>query len=138
MAITRRMSELTFPRNLMVVVTDEAARYASLQTWVEPHNNLIKWFSMERPAGLGHPRVRKEERGILALAAGIESWLVNSGHADDGVLGPNVTYPLLDAFKSALNGEIGRLDAGTLCNWAEERLRGLGISPDGEWLPGAK
>lgn len=135
MAITRRMRELGFPMNLTVVPTNHEDVRPMLLQWAEPHNRVVRAFDIEHRNPGTHPHLKDCERGILGLAAGIESWLTKSGHADDGVLGRKVTYPLLNAFRAALDGETGRLDCGTLCNWAEDRLRELGINPDtGEWL----
>jgi hypothetical protein len=123
--------EALFPMCLMAEVTAEAkAANVTLTDWVRRHNNTVRSYSMRMT---GH--LSSQEHAILSLAEGIDHWIARSGHADDGLLGMEVTYPLLKAFIAALGGETGRLDCGTLGNWAEERLKGLGISPDGEWLP---
>lgn len=60
----------------------------------------------------------QREIAILDLAYGITSWAENSGNGSDGLLGLEVLLPLLQAVVFALNGDIGRLDAGWVDRWA--------------------
>jgi len=52
-----------------------------------------------------------------------------SGIGEDGVLGP-AWAEIGDALRQLLNGELGRLDAGTLDSVLYETLKGEGFDPD--------
>lgn len=68
--------------------------------------------------------------GILSLGAGIHQWSTLTGYADDGFLGGACFVPMMQAFRAALNGELGPLDGGTLDQWACTLLERYGYDPD--------
>lgn len=133
--VTRRNSAAPFPESLQMVWNGHHASQSNMDlVTVDRHNRVVAEFARD----VGWPRsgLQRGERAILSLAYGIEQWLASGGMGSDGILGPNVAYPLLDAFRAALDADnTGRLDCGTLCDWAECRMRELGFNPDsGAWL----
>ena len=47
--------------------------------------------------------------------------------ATDGYGLPNITAPLIDAFRHLLNYNLGRLDGGTLSTWVETVAESVGV-----------
>lgn len=131
MPYTQRNSEAGFPENLLVLSGDVPAP-KGMNDWVRIHNAAIADFQRE---GMGATNsLRKSERAILGLAAGINAWVGSSDGADDGYGAPNVTYRLIAAFGHALNFDLGRLDGGTLSSWAQSILTRCGIDENGDFL----
>jgi hypothetical protein len=126
-ATMRLYTEGQWPDSLKLVpVSSRPVMPSQLANHVIRHNYCVTIFS-SRPANLNGP-----ERAILRLAEGINAWItLRDAEARTDYGRQDVTYPLLTAFKSALNLDCGRLDAGTLSDWADATLRSLGINPDG-------
>lgn len=129
---TRRTSEAGFPESLMVAPTGDILPLPDHAKWYVRHNRAVTDF-IKSTVGATNG-LQRQERAILGLCAGIETWIGSSGYGDDGLLGMEVTVPLVQAFRAALNGDCGRLDCGTLDEWAASTLERCGIDPDtGEW-----
>lgn len=121
---THRNSEATFPDSLMICPSrrkatpadDVATMPSYVKSWYVNHNRTIQDFVKH---GVGAVNgLRTNEYGILSLARGIFVWATATGYADDGHLGEHAFRPMVEAFREALNGECGRLDCGTLDDWA--------------------
>lgn len=96
------------------------------EPWSQRHNDAVETF-------LRGQRTPDDERSILTLAVGIAEWC--DVHDPDGYTRSNIMQPLFEAFRAALNHNLGRLDAGTLDGWASDRLTALDMDPDTyEWL----
>lgn len=73
-----------------------------------------------------------DEFAIMQLAQGIADWCTEE--RTDGFSRPNIVWPLVCAFRDALNYDLGRLDGGTLDKWTHDLCTELDINPDtGEW-----
>lgn len=72
------------------------------------------------------------EDAILSLAHGILTWVERVGpdSAADGFTSPHVLSPLLLAFNSALNLDLGRLAGGVLSGWSFDLATRLGWDLD--------
>lgn len=133
MPYTRRDSGAGFPENLRVVPGDIPAPKGATD-WVRRHNAAIADFQRE---GIGATNsLQKAERAILGLAAGINAFVSgNHDGASDGYGAENITVPLIQAFVHALNYDLGRLDGGTLSDWAGSVLARCGLDDEGDFLP---
>ena len=99
-----------------------AGEGAAGEAWRREHNNAVRAFE-------GMPgTVRRSERAILSLAAGINQF-VGSSDVDAYVI-RTVLYPSLVAFGDALNMDLGRLDGGTLSGWAHATADRCGFDLD--------
>lgn len=130
---TRRYAEAAWPECLMVVpckreatpAVDVATMPAYVKQWYVRHNTAIQDFVKN---GVGARNgLKPYEYGILGLAAGIYRWALATGYAEDGHLGEHAFRPMLEGFREALNGECGRLDCGTLDDWAVSFAASHGI-----------
>lgn len=73
------------------------------------------------------------ENGVGALAGGIEAWC--RAHPPEPFGAEFIVWPLIHAFRQALNFDCGRLNCGTLDAWAADLARSWCIDPDtGEWV----
>ena len=70
------------------------------------------------------------EQAMVTLAEGIRAYVQAMqdayGSPHDGVLVPQGLAPILAGFIGLLNGELGRLDAGTCWSWADEIAKLVG------------
>lgn len=95
-----------------------------MEHWRYAHNKAI-----QEPEG--------PERAIVLLRSAISEYVADaewSSHCDHGqwrdyVLGPYVGA-LLSAFIGLLNGDLGRLDRGTLGDWAYVMADRIGYNMD--------
>lgn len=127
---TNRLDDPTvgFPETLMLVPVKEDRLPAS---FYQGHNRAVQDFIK---ANVGATNgLRRTERGILALAAGIDQLVGSWAECHDPVFGLAV-HNLLDGFGDLLNYDCGRLDRGTLSEWTGVIRRVVGIDDNGEWV----
>lgn len=78
--------------------------------WRTRHNDAVS-----NPGRLEHPIIY----AALAIGNYSKNYAINYGAnvAEDAILGQEAILPMIRAFRTLLNGELGRLDAGTLDAW---------------------
>lgn len=88
----------------------------STAEWAIRHNNAINEPSLG-------------EWSIVQIANSIDT-LIKTHELPDYFLLEQVIIPMLEAFRSMLNFDLGRMDGGTLDAWAVELGTSLGINMD--------
>lgn len=109
---------------------------------LSPHRLDVKGINVDRTGwvdrhydALTRPTMR--EKTIIDYAELISTYKVWYG--DDGYSVPEVIAPMLHGFTSALNLDLGRLDAGTLHHYAGEVAREVGWNLDADtWAEESK
>ncbi len=96
------------------------------KSWYRRHNECISDYLRASVGAVS--KLHADERRILDLALAIGRWAEVNG--DDGFGGDHVLVPLLQAFIEALNFTCGRLDCGTLSEWAHSVAHGHGLDLD--------
>lgn len=108
------------------------------------HN--IEHWRYRHNAAIHDPEALSGEVGIVLLRHAITQYIREAeettgkpspaiGAWRDPVLGPAIGA-ILSAFLTLLNGELGRLDAGTLDTWARGMAERIGYSLDTETMTG--
>lgn len=128
-----------FPDALLVAVTpavmaiDSAVTRRTELDNVRRHNECVEDWRAERVGVVraAHRGLSRNERCILGLAAGLAAWS-DGPWADDPLLARHVTWELYQAFSTALDASLDRLDAGRgeLSAWAVAQCERAGISFD--------
>lgn len=127
--IIRDDPELTdlpdFPQCLRIIRVEPNSRILDPAAG---HNLVIGSWVMEHQGMTGLSLLTTDERAILALAAGLDSWCRYKREDAASPFGSEeVTKPLYRAFFEALNHETGRLDCRTLSDWANQLMQALNI-----------
>lgn len=120
----------------MTTETETEARWLLEATPITPgrplddsqraHNRTVSLF-------LADGAVRRSERGLLAMAQGIDQ-LIGSWSEQVDQLSTEYVWDIVRGWRYLLNHDIGRLDARTCDEWASAQLERWNIDPDtGEW-----
>lgn len=102
----------------------------STESWAVAHNNAV----MDYVAARMQPAPKHDfEQAILRLADAV-AWYVNAYLRDnespfDYVLGPYLGR-VLGSIIGLLNGDVGRLDAGTVDSWCRDVAERIGWDMD--------
>lgn len=96
--------------------------------WWWQHNEAVSAFRREC-VGV-RSDLRREERGILSLAWGINHFLDNWWDRYDPPMATSVVWPLIRAFRSAINHDLGRLNSAVLLEWCDQQLVRAYVDPE--------
>jgi hypothetical protein len=98
-----------------------------LNAWVARHNRAVHAYIRERVGAMSD--LRRPERALLSLIDGIERYVSSGPEHPDGIATPAVGQ-MLDAVRTLLNFELGRLDGGTLDAWVHHTAERIGWDLD--------
>lgn len=119
--------------DLLAAVPSTAGR-PELNTWVRHHNAALIAYDRANVGAMSD--LRRSERAILALIAGVEQYVGSVPDNADPLSG-SYLFGIVSGIRGLLNYDLGRLDGGTLDTWAAAVLTRWGIDPDtGEWTGG--
>ena len=120
-----------FPECLMILPAPGATRASD--HWRQDHNRAV--VAWHRASVGAVADVRRSERGILALFAGLDQLAGSWSDRVDPFMVDHVWGPMIDGAAQALNHDLGRLDAGTLSSWLCSLSARVGRDADtGEYM----
>lgn len=97
--------------------------------WVDRHNRAVLAYANANVGAVNDGT--EDERGILTLADAIARLVADwEVLAETDWLLAATTGELLRQFRALLNWDLGRLNAGTLSDWASTTLARIGLDPD--------
>lgn len=101
--------------------------------WRTQHNRAVIAYTKDRMGAIND--LRRCERAILSLIAGLEQWIGSNAEFVDPWSGEFVVHQVADGIGNALNLDLGRLDGGTLSTYVHGLCKRAGVDPDtGEQL----
>lgn len=96
--------------------------------WASRHNDAVMQHRWRKNGRLQLKDSHRAEHAILSLVDGIEAYAATMSEPD-GVLTPAL-MEMVSGFRTLLNGDLGRLDGGTLDGWAWALAERLGWDLD--------